>query len=56
MYDVEAAFTEDVLCWWVIIDTGGAGRAGVFDDGFAGAAGEAVVGCEGPIRTDFFEV
>lgn len=56
MYDVEAAFTEYVLCWGVIIDAGGAGWAGVFDDGLAGAAGEAMVGCEGPIWADFFEI
>lgn len=56
MDDVEAALAEGVLGWWVIIYASGAGWAEVWGDGLAGAAGEAVVCCEGPVRADLVEV
>ena len=56
MYDVETALTEDMLGGWVTFDASGAGRASVFDDGLSGAAGEAVIGCEGPVRAYLVEI
>lgn len=54
--DVETALTEDMLGWLVTFDASGAGGTSVLDDGSAGAAGETVVGREGPVWADLVEI